>query len=36
MYTVRLCGNIEDNRQAGIEDETACLGAEFVLGREGN
>ncbi len=36
MYTVRLCRNIEYNRQDGIEEETACLGAEFVLGREGN
>ena len=32
MYKVGFCRNIEDNREAGVEDETACLGAELVLG----
>jgi hypothetical protein len=33
MYTVEFCLHIEDN---GVQDETTCLGAEFVLGCEGN
>ncbi len=35
-HTVIFCRNNEDNQKACVEDETACLGTESILGSEGN